>query len=150
MDLTVRIPRGEKEHTIYAEGLLTDMTVTDEYAFVTLDDNYTVFIYYRLGTFRRIYVCAREDLYPGVRHYFPEADASMCTLAIMEGRSFDRFKRSMNFLARATSKKFYRYPPSFFWQLSELCRRGRNSRLNLALLVRNYDKSIRMGDIKWK
>ena len=71
-------------------------------------------------------------------------------IADLPGRSYDRFKRSMAYLNAATLGKFYRFPPTFFWQLASLCRFGKNSRLNLRLLVNTYDKAIVIPErIKW-
>ena len=118
---------------------------TDAESYVTLDGDFCVVLYYTVGKYRRLYICqcsAPKD-----------ADISMlsgCKMPVtvlyeLTGRAFDRFKRSMDYLNHASDGLFYRLPYIFFLQLAALCQAGKNSRLNLSLLVRRYDDSISLS-----
>lgn len=150
VDCTISIPNENEHYSLYAEGVFVRKMITDTQSFITLNDDFCIILYYTVHTWRHLYVCCATRLFPYYPHTFNESDAPLSVIADLTGRSYDRFKRSMAYLNAATLGKFYRFPPTFFWQLASLCRFGKNSRLNLRLLVNTYDKSIVIPErIKW-
>ena len=151
MDCTVTIPKDNEHYSLYAEGIFIRKTVTEQQSFITLNDDFCITLYYTVHTWRHLYVCVATRLFPDYPHTFNESDAQLSVIADLTGRAYDRFKRSMHYLNVATLGAFYRFPPSFFWQLASLCRFGKNNRLNLRLLVYQYDKTIIIPErIQWK
>ena len=150
MDCTVTIPVDNEHYSLYAEGVFVRKTVTEQQSFITLNDDFCILLYYTVHTWRHLYVCVATRLFPYCPHNFNESDAPLSVIADLSGRAYDRFKRSMRYLNAATRGAFYRFPPAFFWQLASLCRFGKNDRLNLQMLVYQYDKTIIIPEhIKW-
>ena len=151
MDCTIHIPKKNEHYTIYADGKLTNLISTDNGVFVTLDDSFVFCLYYTVGKFRRLYVCTRFEFFSG-EIFSPIEVTSLSKLAVidvLEGRAFDRFKRSMAYLVRATFSHVREYPPLFYAQLALMCHLNHADRMNLRLLVKKFDPSLKLEDIKW-
>jgi len=147
MECTFTIPYAKDVYSVFADGVFIRKADTDDEAFITLDDDYCISIFYTVFNCRRAYICCSARMVDKNIHFFNECSSQLAVLNELTGRSYDRYKRSCEWLDKATLGKFHKYPCAFFWQLSTLCQRGLNSQVNLRLLVKQYDKDI---EIPWR
>ena len=151
MECTIAIPVKNGHYTLYAEGVFIRKKFLDGRSFITLDGKFVIVLYYTVYEWRHLYVCIAKELLPDYEITFNECSMSLSVIADLTGRAYDRFKRSMDYLNKATGGMFYKLPPSFFWQLAWLSRHGKNDRLNIRRLVHKYDKNIRVPErIRWE
>lgn len=136
MDNTVviRIPKT-KNYTLYAEGSLCRIDKDGEDHLITLDFSHPVILYYTFRYHRRLYVITSPGT-PVLRN--DDVSGNFSIIAQLRGRSFDRFKRSMQYIVEKTEKRCYEFPAAFFWQLSYLAQAGKNDRINLGILIKKY------------
>lgn len=147
--ISVLIPSDESYFHCYAEGLFVSKLSAGEETQITLDDNYPFFLYFHFPHHRRIYICYTSPTKNKFHIFNVNKDVNV--IAIIEGaRAFDRFKNTMDYLNVVTGGEFYTLPPAFFWQLSWLCKFGKNNRMNLERLVKTYKSEITYKkDVKW-
>lgn len=134
--VTVHIPQHSKDYTLYAEGFLCGIEKDGEDFLVTLDFSFPVILYYTYRYHRRIYIITRP--YPPFAVRNSDVNREFSIISQLRGRSFDRFKRSVKYIADRTGRTCFGYPAAFFWQLSYLCIAGKNDRVNLELLIKKY------------
>lgn len=133
--VTVRIPRL-LNYTLYAEGFLCGIERDGADFLVTLDFSFPVILYYTYRYHRRIYIISRPC--PPCITKSRDVSREFSIISQLRGRSFDRFKRSVKYIADRTGRTCFGFPAAFFWQLSYLCIAGKNDRINLNLLIKKY------------
>lgn len=136
------IPRAGGRYTLYAEGVVLNVANTETEAYVTLDDNFGIVLYYTVGKCRRLYVCCRADMAGCSPQKLSGCAVPLSVLCELTGRAYDRFKRGMRYLNDVTEGRFHRFPVAFLWQFAVLCQAGKNNRGNIAFLIHQYDTNL--------
>lgn len=146
----VKIPKGSAGLTLYAEGLLLGKEDKKTYYELELSKNKVIILYYKFHfNHRRLYiVCAPELMDNCFVKSFSLVSDNMSVIAELHGRGFDRFKRTMEYLVKASDSAVLDLPPVFFFQLAYLCRNEKNDRVNLKKLSSNYN--LELKEVEWK
>lgn len=147
--ISILIPSKDNYFHCYAEGLFVSKLNIDDETEITLDDTYPFILYYHFPHHRRIYICSTQTSKNKFHIYNVNKDFNI--IGIIEGsRAFDRFKKAMDFLNTVTRGEVYKLPCTFFWQLSYLCKFGKNSQMNIEHLIKSYKTDITFEkEIKW-
>lgn len=138
MNIIITIPEPNRLFSLYAMGKLKSVVRLQDKSFVTLDDDYVISLFYRLGKHRHVYICASPRILPGVpTRNFSGVDKPLAVLSELTGRSFDRYKRALYLLSSNAKSKdsFSKMQISSFWNIAQLCALGKNSLQNLMRVV---------------
>ena len=141
------IPKEGFIPTVYGEGILKQKSFNDGEVEIYLDSNYCVTIYYTYKLHRRLYICCSDNKAKTNLLELPYLNRKVAVIAQLRNRDFDRYKEAMSYLNKTTKGEFYKLSPSFFWQLSILCRTGKNDNINIKKLVFQYNPNIQFEDI---
>lgn len=135
MDLIhVLLPDEKSIYTLFAEGNLINSFKLLNRTHLTFNAEYPILLYYTFPNHRRLYLCTRDE--SGIT--FPGIKEKLRILTQIRGRSFDRFKRSVDYLNKEYHGTIQFMPYSFFWVLSDICKKGHNDSINLDLLYQRY------------
>ena len=66
---------------------------------------------------------------------FKEVSSPLRVMAVLHGRAYDRYKRSLSYLKKRYTGKSSRFRSLFFMRLAALCRNGMNSNRNIEILA---------------
>lgn len=137
--ITITIPTPNKRYSIYADGVLDTVIRLKGKSLVSLDDRWPITLYYRFGCHRHLYICTEPEKIPvaPVRE-FRDVPRPLAAVSELEGRAFDRYKRSMYRLKQNTGGKIMKLPVEFFWLLAEKCSQGRNAMKAVDRLAEKY------------
>ena len=141
-ELRVLIPKKGDFPSVYAEGVFAGKDFYNGEVEILLDSRYCTTVYYTYKLHRRLYICCVPEKQKGISTTLPRISKAVTVISQLRGRHFDRYKEGMSFLNQATKGQFYKLPPQFFWQLSILCRSGKNSNFNIKNLVRRYSPQM--------
>lgn len=143
MEICIKIPVPTKYFSLYVQGRVLDVASmgNGESSFVTMDSDWPMALYYRVMNRRHIFICTQSSICGFATRIFPEAMIPLTVLTELDGRAYDRYKRTMRMLEDKTKGDCFMSPPDFFIRLAELCRCGRNSMSNVMLLY-----SLKGGD----
>ena len=149
--ISITIPPEDNYYHIYAEGVFLSQHIENNITEITLDDNYPFILYYYFPFHARIYVCCSKEKCGNNIHSLYNVNKDFSIVAILEGRrSFDRFKRAMDYLNQKTNGEVYKLPASYFWQLAYLCKMGKNNSYNIEHLTKRYNYRITYKkEVKW-
>lgn len=146
----VHIPKKDNGITLFAEGTLLSQIDKDQYYELELAKSKCIVLYYKLHfNHRRLFIVCDPRLMQNkfVKDFTLVSD-SLSVIAELHGRGFDRFKRSIEYLNKATDNQIMDLPPAFFWQLAYICRNGKNDKANLNKLANNYNLDVK--EVVWK
>ncbi len=149
--ISVLIPSDDNYYHIYAEGVFVSQHNDNNQTEIVLDDNYPFILYYYFPYHSRIYICCTKEKCSKNLFSLYNVNKDFSIIAVLEGRrSFDRFKRTMDYLNQKTDGEVYKLPVSFFWQLAYLCKFGKNSSYNIEKLTKRYNYKITYKkDVQW-
>lgn len=149
--ISVSIPSDDNYYHIYAEGVFISQHTENNQTEITLDDNYPFILYYYFPYHARIYICCNKENCSKYLFSLYNVSKEFSIISILEGRrSFDRFKRVMDYLNQKTEGQVYKLPPSYFWQLAYLCKTGKNSSYNIETLTKRYNFEIKYKkEVRW-
>ncbi len=149
-EIRILIPKKDSIPSVYAEGVFLGKDFYKGDVEIILDSDYCTTVYYTYKLHRRLYVCCNPGKKGINATALPMVNQEVTILTQLRGRHFDRYKEAMSLLNKATKGQFYKLPPQFFWQLSILCRTGKNSNFNIKNLVRRYSPGILFEEISRK
>ena len=119
--ISVLIPSEDNYYHIFAEGVFVSKHRENNQTEITLDDNYPFILYYHFPYHARIYICCSKENCGKNLFSLYNVNKEFSIISILEGRrSFDRFKRVMDYLNQKTEGEVYKLPVSYFWQLAYL------------------------------
>lgn len=147
----VKIPKtGQSNLTLFAEGILLDQTDKGRYYELELSTKYCMILFYKFQLkHRSLYiVCSPELMNNKFTNYFALVSDKMSIVAQLKGRGYDQFKRSLEYLKKATDNKVMQLSPAFWWQLAYLCSENKNCKINLDRLLMDYNLEVK--EVKWK
>ena len=149
--ISISIPSDDNYYHLYAEGVFLSKHTKHNQTEITLDDNYPFILYYYFPYHARIYICCNKETCSKNLFSLYNVSKEFSIISILEGRrSFDRFKRVMDYLNQKTEGQVYKLPASYFWQLAYLCKTGRNNSYNIEQLLKKYNHKITFKkDITW-
>lgn len=149
--ISVLIPSEDNYYHIFAEGVFVSKQIENNQTEITLDDNYPFILYYHFPHHARIYICCSKEKCSKNLFSLYNVNKEFSIISILEGRrSFDRFKRAMDYLNQKTEGEVYKLPVSYFWQLAYLCKKGRNNSYNIETLTKRYNYKIKYKkEVEW-
>lgn len=128
--------------TLFAEGSFLRKENYDNTTLLYFKKKDIVIFFVHYNYLRRIYVTANTQVYPDQRPcYFDFCDSDRYLIAKIEGRSFDRFKRSLEYL-KEKSDNLYSLNISFWYRFIYLIRAGKNSKTNLDTIISEFSGEI--------
>ena len=149
-EIRILIPKKGSIPSVYAEGVFIGKDFYKGDVEIVLDSGYCTTVYYTYKLHRRLYVCCKPGKNGEYATALPMVNQTVTVLTQLRGRHFDRYKEAMSLLNKATKGQFYKLPPQFFWQLSILCRTGKNTNFNIKNLIRRYSPGILFEEINRK
>lgn len=149
--ISVLIPSEENYFHIYAEGVFHSMQHIENETEIVLDDKYPFILFYTFPYHNRIYICCSKEICNKNLFSLYNVNKEFSIISILEGRrSFDRFKKSLDYLKQKTNGEILKLPAAFFWQLAYLCKIGHNNSYNLEKLTKKYNyKIVYKKEVKW-
>lgn len=147
--ITAKIPKNNNNYSIYVEGTLVSQIDCGSYYELEFSKGKILILYYNFKLkHRRLYiVCNPDQMENSYEKFFLGLSDKMSIIAELRGRGFDRFKRSIDYLKKATENQIMSLPPAFWFQMAYICRNGINNRFNLNNLVIRYGLTIK--EIEW-
>ena len=134
--ISVMIPKYMKlNYTLFAEGNRLCMNREGPFIKIDFDFSSPVCLWYTYKFHRRLFIIMQPTLY---ELESVDVIGTFSILTQIQGRSYDRFKRSLRYICRMTQKQCYKFPPMFYFSLSTLAVEKKNSRENLRLLAHKY------------
>lgn len=149
--ITVKIPKkGQSYITLYAEGTLISQLDKGKYYQLEMASNKCLILFYNFNIkHRRLYVVCKPELMNNkFINTFELVSEKLSVVAHLRGRGFDQFKRSLEYMKKATDKKVMDLPPAFWWQFAYLCNKELNNHVNLNRLLLNYNLGVKK--VEWK
>lgn len=142
--VSVFIPPGEPEEqlfSLYAEGSLVRREGDADTGYtLEFDDRKLLAMFYHSQNHRRVYITAPPGAVAGWgvgSSSLHGVDSPRAVVAMLQGRGFDRFKRSFD-LVKKLSDDCYSLPPLFWVRFAYLARYGRNSKDNIKRLLQLF------------
>ena len=142
MDIVgVFIPPGQQLFTLYAEGSLVKREGDEESGYnLEFDARKLLVMFYHSHHHRRVYITVPLNTVQkwniGSSNLYG-VDCPRAVVAMLQGRAFDRFKRSFD-LVKKLSDDCYVLPPLFWVRFAYLARTGKNSLSNIERLVKLF------------
>lgn len=139
--VSVFIPPGEQLFSLYADGDLVRRDGDEEVGY-TLEfrADSMLSLFYHSRHHRRCYVTVDPAIVESwglSRCLLEGVDRLRSVVAVLEGRAFDRFKRTLWQLGRSCPD-CHRLKPLFWVRFAWLCRYGRNSWMNVERLLKEF------------
>lgn len=136
-NVRVFIPPGEQLFSLYADGNLIKKEGNEDEGYNLEFTPQMIALFYHSKNHRRCYVTVDPLLVShwGFQQYsLHGVDEKRVVIAVLLGRSFDRFKRSLSLLKKMTAN-CYNLPPLFWIRFAYLAQKGRNSVSNIERLL---------------
>jgi len=145
----VTIPRKDGELSLFAEGKLLSKIKVPEGFLLEFPQNKCIILFYKVNyRQRRLYVVCNPEQMKNIGVYtFEKVNTPMSIVTELRGRGFDEFKRSLEYIKKATNNLVYDMPPVFWWQYGFICKNQKNNRVNLNLLLQKYNLEIKK--VRW-
>ena len=142
MDIVnVFIPPGEQLFSLYAEGALVKRAGDEDSGYsLDFDGRKLLAVFYHSKNHRRVYITVPMESVQGWNIQSSNlfgVDCPRAVVALLQGRAFDRFKRSFD-LVKGISDDCYALPPLFWVRFAYLARNGKNSLGNVERLVKLF------------
>lgn len=134
----VYIPSEQQLFTIYADGNLVCIEGDEDSGYnLEFKANQMIALFYHSKFHRRCYItfspdCIHEWKFPSYNFYL--VDQQRVSVSMLQGRAFDRFKRSLEIVKKQVAN-CYRLPPLFWIRFAYLAQQGRNSIENIERLI---------------
>lgn len=141
--VSVFIPPGEGEQlfSLYAEGSLVKREGDKDIGYtLEFDARKLLAIFYHSQNHRRVYITVPLNTVQGWNiggSYLYGVDCPRAVIAMLQGRAFDRFKRSFD-MVKKLSDDCYFLPPLFWVRFAYLARNGKNSKSNILRLLQLF------------
>lgn len=139
--VTVFIPPGEQLFSLYAEGALMRREGDADTGYtLEFDERKLLAMFYHSQNHRRVYITFPLEAVQGWNigsSNLYGVDCPRAVVAMLQGRAFDRFKRSFD-LVKKLSDDCYFLPPLFWVRFAYLARNGRNSKSNIQRLLQLF------------
>ena len=134
----VFIPPRQQLFSLYAEGSLVKREGDEETGYnLEFDGRKLLAMFYHSQNHRRVYISFPIEAVQGWNigsSNLYGVDCPRVVVAMLQGRAFDRFKRSFD-LVKKLSDDCYVLPPLFWVRYAYLARNGRNSLSNIERLI---------------
>lgn len=140
--VTVFIPPEKAPYTLFAEGAFVSIKGNkDEGYQVDFSEDYMLLLFYHFPFHRRLYVTVNHF------HSLPKnslmgVSQKRVILAELQGRAFDRMKRSLAYLKKLTGGNCFSFPKEFWLRFIALMRSGKNSQQNIDTLVKEFSQAL--------
>ena len=138
METVITIPPTNVHFSLFAEGALLSVFSMGPgmESFVTLEDEHPINLFYKINGRRYLYICTSVREMESLPVYkFKEVSSPLRVMAVLHGRAYDRYKRSLSYLKKRYTGKSSRFRSLFFMRLAALCRNGMNSNRNIEILA---------------
>lgn len=138
--ISVQIQKDEY-FTTFADGVFVSKEVFDsDSVSINLDGNYCIMLFYTLGSSRNVFLCSTQEKIKKINEqFFVNVSEPLGIMNILTGRAYDRFKRSLDYVKKATQGKVLYFPEQFFLEFSVMCENGHNNSECIERLVKLYN-----------
>ena len=139
MDIvTVRIPATDF-YSLFAEGSFLKMEKTETEYYIDFNADNVLIVFYHFPFHRRLYITCNPAKFNNKEiHVLEGVDNERSVLVQLQGRAFDRFKRSLDFIKKETDNTCFSLQNEFWFQMANLMRAGKNSTLNMKTVISRF------------
>ena len=132
---------GSSFFSLYAEGSLVQKEGDEDAGYsLDFDARKMLAIFYHSQNHRRLYITVPIEAVQGWNIGSSKlygVDCPRAVVAMLQGRAFDRFKRSFD-LVKKLSDDCYLLPPLFWVRFAYLAKNGKNSLNNIERLIKLF------------